>query len=484
MANESPQNLRVSIASDKSSASLTVPGRPDPKIVPEEAGEAVLREAGVEINAEVREAVASLFRLAGESDKPVTGAVARAIPPAHGTDGYVEWTVDREHDDSQQDKPDGPDDAIDYRQFSAFVMVQPSQVLGQIHEHTDGEDGRDVTGKTLPAKAGKPVKLETDESIFVDASGTVIAQQEGVLKRDGTKASIGKLLDVPGYVDYSTGNIDFDGDVTVQQGVRDRFLIKATGDVQVRGLIEAAMIETGQDLLAEGGFAGRERGNARVGRDLSAKYLDNVQGQVFGDLKVDREIINCELTVHGGVSSPSGSIIGGRIRVTDAIHIACIGSGGGVATEVLVGSIPRLEQPLHRLVAMSHELAGNEEKYANEQRLLSMNRKPSATEKERQCELMFELAETQTALHKARAASDALVQHISAYRVVDVRIERKLFHGVRFRMGDVVYRITDEFKGPMRIELANHNELRYRIGDGSPKPMSEIADIQTTAQAA
>ena len=113
-----------------------------------------------------------------------------------------------------------------------------------------------------------------------------------------------------------------------------------------------------------------------------------------------------------------------------------------------------------------------------------MSRKPSPTEKERQCELMFELAETQAALHKARTASDALAQHISEHRVVDVRIERKLFPGVRFRVGDVVYRISDEIKGPMRIELTNHNELRYRIGDGSPKPMSEIADIQTTAQAA
>ena len=333
MANESPQNLRVSLASDKSSASLTVPGRPDPKVVPEEAGEAVLREAGVEITARVRQAVAELFQQAHDSEHPVIGEVARATPPADGTDGYIEWTIDRERDDPSDAEPNATTDKVDYRAMSAFLMVQPSQVLGQIHEHTDGEDGRDVTGKTLPAKAGKPAKLDTDESILIDASGTVIAQQEGVLKRDGTKASIRKLLDVPGYVDYSTGNIDFNGDVTVQQGVRDRFLIKATGDVQVRGLIEAAMIETGRDLLAEGGFAGRERGNARVGRDLIAKYLDNVQGQVFGDLKVDREIINCELTVHGGVSSPSGSIIGGRIRVTDAIHVACIGSGGGVATE-------------------------------------------------------------------------------------------------------------------------------------------------------
>lgn len=484
MAEESPQNLRVSLASDRSSASLTVPGRPDPKVVPEEAGEAMLREAGVEINAEVREAVASLFRRAGESDKPVTGEVARAIPPAHGTDGYVEWTVDREHDDSQQDKPAGPDDAIDYRQVSAFVMVQPSQVLGQVHAHTDGEDGRDVTGKSLPAKAGKPCQLETDESIHIDASGAIFAQDEGVLWREGHKACIRRLLEVPGYVDYSTGNIDFNGDVAVQQGVRDRFVVKAVGDIQVRGLIEAAVIETGQDLHAQGGFAGRERGNARVGRDLVAKYLDNVQGQIFGDLRVDREIINCELTVHGGVASPTGSIIGGRVRVTGALHVACIGSGGGVATEIRVGSVPRLEQPLHRLVAMSHQLVENEEKYREEQRLLAMTRRPSAEEKERQCELMFELGEMQTALNKTRVASDALAQRIAAKRVVDVRVDRKLFHGVRICMGDVVYRITDEVKGPLRVELANGNELRYRIGEGSPKPLGEIADIQTTARAA
>jgi uncharacterized protein len=484
VANESPQNLRVSLASDKSSASLTIPGKPDPKVLPEEAGEAALREAGVEINPRVRQAVAELFEKARNSEKPVTGEVAFATPPANGTDGYVEWTVDDAKEDARPPDAAPSDGTIDYRNVSAFVMVQPSQVLGNLHQHTEGEDGRDVTGKTLPAKAGKPAKLETDESIFVDAAGTVIAQQDGVLRRDGSKASIRKLLEIPGHVDYSTGNVDFNGDVEVNQGVRDRFVVKAGGDVQVRGLIEAAMIETGQDLRASGGFAGRERGNARVGRDLIAKYLDNVQGQVFGDLKVDREIINCELTIHGAIDSPNGSIIGGRVRVAGAVSVACIGSGGGVPTELLIGSIPRLEQPLHRLVAMSHELAGSEEKYEEEQRLLAMSRRPSATEKERQCELMFEIAETQTALHKARAASDALAQHISAKRVVDVRVTRKLFHGVRFRMGDVVYRITDEIKGPLRIELSGRNELRYRVGDGNPKPLNEIADIQTTAQAA
>lgn len=484
MANESPQHLRVSLATDKSTASLTIPGGPDPKVLPVEAGEAALREAGVEINPRVRHAVAELFEKARNSDKPVTGDVAFAVQPAHGTDGYVEWTIDHEEEASAEADLPSTDEAIDYRKVSAFIMVQPSQVLGNVHEHTEGEDGRDVTGKTLPAKPGKPVKLETDESILIDAAGTVIAQDDGVLRRDGNKAVIRKLLEIPGYVDYSTGNVDFNGDVQVEQGVRDRFVVKACGDVQVRGLIEAAMIETGQDLLANGGFAGRERGNARVGRDLIAKYLDNVQGQVFGDLKVDREVINCELTVHGAIDSPSGSIIGGRVRVTGPIHVACIGSGGGVATEVLIGSIPRLEQPLHRLVTMSHALADSEEKYEEEQRLLAMTRRPSATEKERQCELMFELAETQTALNKARNASDALAQYISENRIVDVRITRKLFHGVRFRMGDLVYRITDEVKGPLRIELTRRNELRYRIGDGTPKPLNEIADIQTTAQAA
>mgnify|MGYP006273394533 CR=1 FL=1 len=485
MAEAVEQHVRALVAGDKSSASLALPARLDPRLVPEPACEAALREAGVEVNADVRAHTARLYERAQRSDQPVSGVVAEAVPPTHGRDGRVEWTVDDQRRDQRaEDRARDDDAAVDYRSLSAYILVKPSQVLGVLHPATPGEDGRDVTGQTLPAKPGREFKLQVNESILIDASGQLIAQDEGVLFREGGKAEIRRLLEIPGSVDFTTGNVDFNGDVIVQRGVRDRFLVKATGTARVMGLIEAAMIDVEQDLEARGGFAGRERGNARVGRHLVAKYLDNVQGQVHGDLKVDREVINCELTVHENVACPSGSIIGGRLCVSGRIEVASLGSGAGVATDLIVGAIPRLEQPLQRLVAMTHRLIKIEDELAEEQRLLAMNRRPSATEKERQCEIMFELDAAQSALTRARAAADALAQRISEKRVVDINVGRRLFPGVRLRLGEVVYRIGDEVRGPLRIELGRGTELRLRRGDSPPKPLGDIADIQTAAHAA
>ena len=455
--------------------------------MPVEAGEGALREAGVEITSSVRRAITQLFEEANRSDQPVTGVVAEATEAVDGEHGRVEWTVDAEQAHDRQrarDEAGSGDERIDFRESSSYILVKIGQVLGRVIPPTEGEDGRDVTGRVVPAKRGHASPLSTDESLHIDATGAIVAQDEGVLFREGDKAAVRRLLEVKGNVDFNTGNIDFNGDVLVHRGVRDCFKVKAESDIKVMGLIEAATIHSGQDLCALGGFAGRERGHAHVGRDFIARYINNVQGEVFGDLRLDRELINSELVIHQGIDSPSGAIIGGSTAVSGVARIGTLGSDGGVPTEIILGSIPRLEAPLSRLTAMSRRLGEIEEKLVEEQRLLSINNRPSAAEKERQTEIMFELSNARTALSRARLAADALAQRIAEKRVVDVRIERRLYADVRFRIADVVYRVNDDVSGPVRIELERGTELRYRQGDAKPKPLSHIADIASASLAA
>ncbi len=57
-------------------------------------------------------------------------------------------------------------------------------------------------------------------------------------------------------MDFSTGNIDFEGDVRVLKGIRDIFEVRATGNIEVGGLIEASTIDAGGSVFAKGGMAG------------------------------------------------------------------------------------------------------------------------------------------------------------------------------------------------------------------------------------
>lgn len=481
--------LRVVVSADKSAAELIVPPGINRQMITPELCESVLRDSGVEVTAQVRAAVKQVIA----SEQAAKAVVARATPPKHGIDGYVEWINEPDESSTPGAKPaaapvaPAPPSAdpqkTSYYEHSAFVMVKPGQVVGRLHPPTPGEDGRDVTGKTLPAKPGKEFRLKFDESLACDAAGKLVAQEEGVLVRDPNNAGVRRVLEIPSYVDFSTGNIDFHGDVLVGKGVRDLFTIKATGNVDVKGLIEAATILADGDLFARGGFAGRERGTARCG-GVHAKYLDNVQGEVLRDLNVEREIINCDLVVHGNLEAPHGAIIGGRMAVTGKIHVGMLGSGAAVATEIIVGSVPRLEPLYQRLQNFVQQLQTKREAAIEEQtqlnRMLGKTR-PTAQDKERQTELIFEIANFEMLLTKARPTLENLEKRINDQRTVDVTIERKLHPGVIVVIGRDQYHISTDMRGPLRIVRDAGGRLNYSRGDTPGGLLAQIADIEISS---
>jgi len=307
----------VVIASDKLSAQLVIPPACDRAMLNVQLLTDLIRGRGVEVTDFTTQAVNKLTSSEIPEDQTITIDIAHAQPPVHGVDGYIEWLVGDDAQDNTDAEDAAEEDAfgnespdnnpeedkqnVSHYDRSAFVMVEAGDIVANIHRPVTGEDGRDITGNTISAKTGKEVHVKVDESLMLKANCTLVAQQDGVLMREPGKAQIKQRIEIPGYVDFSTGNVDFDGDIVIGKGVRDCFTVCAKGSVEVMGLVEAATIKTGKDLVATGGFAGRERGYAHIGRDLKGKYLDNVQGEVKNDLCIDREVINCELSIDGAI---------------------------------------------------------------------------------------------------------------------------------------------------------------------------------------
>ncbi len=490
-AAEQDKSPTVTIASDKLSAQLVIPIGYDPAMLTAPMLKEIIRGRGVEVTDFTDQALQEFMASKPEEDKVATIDIACAQPPTHGTDGSLRWFVDDKKPDApeQQDaedtdiasKSNPEDDAVSHYDLCAFVMVETGDEVGQMLEASLGQDGRDVLGETIPAKSGKDISLQIDETLMRRADGTLIAQQDGVLYREKGKAQIRKQIEIREYVDFSTGNLDFDGDISIGRGVRDCFTVKATGNVEVKGLIEAATLETGKDLVATGGFAGRERGYAYVGGSLRGKYLDNVQGHVKHDLCIDREVINCDLTIDGGINSPHGAIIGGEIIPTGEIIIGTLGSGAGVETKLIIGSVPRLAPFADQLDVMVQVLTRDVEKLTEEQDLInkmSAKGRMTATDKERQTEIMFELSMFNTSLQKAQRTLDSVSQEIQKRRCVNITIQRMVNTGVSLIYGELRHKITTELKGPARIYLESGDKLVYRLGDAPPCPIAQVADVQ------
>lgn len=482
MAGGDPNAIRVHVAPDRATAELTIPPNVDRSMLSVPICEQIIRDAGVEVTAFTHQCIEDLLKQAADTEHPVRGLVAQSTPPVHGENGRVEWVESPAAPPA--DAAADPDAKQSYYDCSAFVIVKPGDVIGKIIRPTQGEDGRDVMGKSLVARAGQEQPLQLDETIMCDASGKLIAQVEGVLMRNGPSACIRAVLEVAEYVDFSTGNIDFRGDVYIRKGVRDLFVVHATGNIEVHGLIEAATMIAGQDLIARGGFAGRERGRAEVGRHFLGRYVDNVDIEVRGDLSIDREVINSQMIVHGSIHMPHGAIIGGHAVATGKVHIGTLGSGGAVATQIVLGSVPRLEPLLSRLHDFVDRLKTRRDEVAAQRDQLEVlvgKKRATSIDKERQTEMFFELCNLDSMLKRAEPTLQALTQRVNSLRTVDLVIERRAFPGVSIICGNQSYQLTTELRGPLRIVKDLNGALAYYHGDQRVGLLVEVSDLRAAA---
>lgn len=477
------EEIRVVVSKGHQSVEMMIPSGFPRESLTEDLALSLLQQSGVEITDKVTRSVKEMITNPPPAGEDQRALLAEAMSATRGEDAYIKWFVtdpaEQQADEEQASESDSEEDVVSFYDRSAYIVVKNGDVIGQVVEPTEGEDGRDVLGQAIAAISGKGVVLKMDESVLRDSADKLIAQCDGVLHRDSESICIRQMIEVPEYVDFSTGNIDFTGNVVVRQGVRDCFVVEATGSVEVKGLIEAATIKCGTDLFAHGGMAGRERGYITVGRNLVGKYLDNIQGQIKGDLEIQREVINCELTIHGSIQSPRGTIIGGRTIVTGAVEVVALGSGAGVATELVLGSVPGLDPFLSQLERLIEQLTKKQEKLEAEQQLMKKKnaRMLTAADKERQTEITFEHEMAITKIGEATLAQAALVERIKQYSLVDLTVHRKLFHGVILTVGNQSFNVRNEVRGPITVKMDGNGNVVYRQGDASG-PMSKIADIK------
>ena len=478
----SQTDVKIIIADDATQVQMILPPAYGQQEMARQVCHALLRDHKVEISEPVVKAIDQLILKSKNTpsapgSEPIRGVVAMAQKPTDGIDGKVEWLIETKKTQPVPDEKVQPGQARNYYEASIYTTVETGTCVGILHQATTGMDGRDVFGKTINARDGKPFDLQFDETIMCDAKGKLITQTDGVLVNTRHSVCVRKVIEVNSYVDFSTGNIDFSGDVIVHEGVRDNFIVKAEGDVTVDGLIEAANIITGKDLNANGGMAGREQGTVNIGQDLKAKYLDNITGTVNGNLKVERETINCELTVLGDVESKSGFILGGKVVVGGKVNIHTIGSDANVRTDVVIGSVPALDPILKNLEAFMEDLNNKRKKFAEEQEIISRaGKRLTADQKERQTEVMFELMTIDTPLTKAKDAHFRVNARAEELRTVDVTITNMLYAKTVLTVMGTCYQIRNDVRGPVHIFKDEKNEICFKQGNGKTKLLASISD--------
>ena len=234
-------------------------------------------------------------------------------------------------------------DQVDYTALNLIHNVKEGQEICRLIRPTEGEPGRTVLDQEIPAKSGKSVTLPKGRNTEISEDGdALVALSDGHVEFTGRSFQVKPVLDVPGNVDFSTGNIKFLGDVNIKGDVLTGFTVRAMGSIWVGGVIEAgSTVEAGGDLTVVKGILGDGSTIVRAQRCVFSKYIENATIYVRENLQTDA-IINGSIYCNGEVlvRSGRGVIMGGRVWAAKKVSATTVGSKSERRTHIVLGGLP------------------------------------------------------------------------------------------------------------------------------------------------
>ncbi len=473
--------IQVRVDSERESARVLIAEGCDPDTLNTSLLMQYAREQEVSLTAEAEQRLGEIAQDFMEKPRAIDEIFIRAKPVVHGRDGGIEWNEGC--NPALVDETTGSEgkEAVDFYNQHAFINVKAGDHLGDIVEPEAGEDGMDVTGGVISAIPGKKLAIEFKDGIKADAQGRIMAGIDGVLILRDDTLRISRLLEVPGCVDFNTGNIDFDGDVMVQDAVRDLFAVRATGNVTVQGLVEGATLVTGGDLVLRRGMAAREKGQIVVERDADIGFLNLVRGRIRGDLVVRKEIVDSDLIVGGNLIADHAAIVGGDTIVTGSLNVGVLGSEAYAPTTITLGVAPLIGVQLMKLNRMEKEVSRSLKQAEKKLSTLGQKDWPEPHEKEEMGHLKETIADLGSRLKDIEPARKRLEKAINAVSTVNAYIGEMVYARVNLRFVDRELQFRETVKGPIKIGWDRTRNLVYRDGGGAIKPLSEITKVVNLA---
>lgn len=264
--------------------------------------------------------------------------VAVGQEPRHGRDAWIEYFFNTDLKARPTLNEDG---SVDFFNLNIINHCDAGELLARLHPEDRGDDGADVLGNKIKPRSVKHDILRFNKNVQLSEDRLeIFAIESGHVSLVEGRVFVSNVIEVEN-VDTSTGNIEYDGNVQVNGNVNSNFVIKATGNVEVRGVVEGAIIEAGGNITIAKGMNGMSKGVLKAKGNIIAKFLENSSVEANGYVE-SGSIMHCHVMagteVH--VNGRKGFISGGHVSATSLIEVKTLGSEMGTDTVVEVGVSP------------------------------------------------------------------------------------------------------------------------------------------------
>lgn len=359
--------------------------------------------------------------------------VAKGISPTAGADAKLEYKFDILHKGKIEESDE--DDTIDFKNINAYKSVKVGDTIAEKIPAQKGKDGKTVQGKIIFGKEGLDKEFNLSKNVELSEDGTkVIAKIDGLpIVSAKRQIDIQKTLIIPSDVDYSTGNIEFGGDVIIAGDVLSDFEVKAGGDLIIKGNVYQARIESENgNIRIYAGVSGDGNALVKAKGSIKTKFIEGAKVYCGNDLVVITDILHSRVYVGDNLICRKGKglISGGYICARNIIECNILGSVSHTPTVVDLGVNLRL--------------------------------------REKQYEVLMELTKMKTYITKARNIIERLKQkYENAKKESENIISQKKYH-----------RRYISIKRAHNEKINEFNELKKELEKIEEEKYSSIADAQ------
>lgn len=398
---------------------------------------------------------------------PVT--VAEGTKPKNGADAKIIYNFETDTDKIRLKESEGK---VDFKELNKIQNVVEGQLLAKKIPAEEGEDGRTVTGKMLPAKPGADKELGVGKNVKLSDDGlSISATTNGQVLLLNNKVNVEPVYVVQGDVNMKTGNVTHLGTIIVKGNVEDGFTLKASGNIEIYGTVGKCTLDAEGDIIVHQGITGKSEGVINSGRTVWSKFIENANVEVGENVVVTDGIINSQVDANKKVVCMShgkrAKIVGGRIRAAEEVIAETFGSLSGSETIIEVGYDPKSKARMAELT---------EQKEALEKELEDLNlnihtlakqkkvRKKLPEDKEKFLrELVLTKKEKDAEMEKFENELKEIQEYLASLKSIGrVSAAKRVYPGVKIYVKDAFLNVRNEFKATAFInENGNVKMTKY-----------------------
>lgn len=262
--------------------------------------------------------------------------IAIGKEPENGKNGYLRFYFETKTGAKEDDMGN-----VDHKNISLIQSVKTGQRIAECVPPEKGIAGGDLYGSEIKANDGTLINMPGGKNTDYDPkdSNFLISKIDGHVKLESGFINVHSEVMLSGDIDYSTGNINFLGDVTINGEVKSGFKVSAKGNIEIKGLVGDAEIVAEGNVVLLSGFKGKGGGTINSKGDVTIKYCENQNINCEGDLKILDYILFSNIQTKGKLTATDGKglIIGGNIFALKGIETNTIGNDKHSTTNLFAG---------------------------------------------------------------------------------------------------------------------------------------------------